>query len=336
VAARSVGARRCRALASGNRGGVGMENRRTLTVTLETVTPLFLGGAEAQDRNKRPAPELRLPAFRGALRYWLRAALGGVIGDNNLTGLHQLESAVFGSTDYGSPIAIRLRGSLQSSDDKILPHKDGPQAGQRRAFKAGQKVELLISQLRGRDEAVWKAAGAALNLMLTFGGIGLRSRRGYGTLRVVQSSDPALVPLTPTSLEGWKQHVKQVTENAVASAHDLAQARNVTRVGLPIDAARYPCATRKGIIQFCDLKAASAMAAITQFMQGVPKSQALGGISPRQASPLWVRPIRIDAQYGLLLAVLASKFSGSNYPDVQRFLGEKFKGENLRVKGWNV
>jgi CRISPR-associated protein Cmr1 len=308
-----------------------VEARKTLTVTLETVTPLFLGGAEP-----RGTPELRPPAFRGALRYWLRAALGGVIGDKNLAGLHQLESAVFGSTDYGSPIHVRLRGLLQSGDEKILPHKDGPQAGQRRAFKAGQKVELLMSHLRGRDEGVWKTACATLNLMLAFGGVGLRSRRGYGTLRVVQSSDPALVPLTPTSLEGWKQHIKQVTENAVASARDLAQARNVTRAGLPIDAARYPCATRKGIIQFCDLKATSAMAAVTQFMQEVPKSQTLGGISPRQASPLWVRPIQIDAQYGLLFTVLASKFNGSNYPDVQRFLDEKFKGENLGVEGWNA
>jgi CRISPR-associated protein Cmr1 len=282
-----------------------MENRRTLTVTLETVTPLFLGGAEAQDRNKRPAPELRPPAFRGALRYWLRAALGGVIGDNNLTGLHQLESAVFGSTDYGSPIRVRLPNPLlpQSGGEKILPHKDGPQAGQRRAFKAGQKVELLISQLRGRDEVVWKAACAALNLMLAFGGVGLRSRRGYGTLRVVQSSDPALVPLTPTSLEGWKQHIKQVAENAVASASDLAQSQGVSLVDLLVNSARYPCATRKGIIQVYDLNATSAMAAVIQFMRGVPKSQTLGGISPRQASPLWVRPIQVDAQYGLFVRV---------------------------------
>ncbi len=44
-----------------------------LSVTLETVTPLFLGGADP-----RGAPDLRSSAFRGALRYWLRAALGMV------------------------------------------------------------------------------------------------------------------------------------------------------------------------------------------------------------------------------------------------------------------
>lgn len=42
---------------------------QNITVKLETVTPLFLGGAEPRDK----PPELRPPAFRGAMRYWLRA-----------------------------------------------------------------------------------------------------------------------------------------------------------------------------------------------------------------------------------------------------------------------
>src|SRR6266850_1449561 len=95
---------------------VSMEERNKLTVTLETVTPLFLGGAEAQDRNR--SPELRPPAFRGALRYWLRAALGGVIGDNNLDGLHRLESAVFGSTECYDSRSLQPRGTLLMRDSR--------------------------------------------------------------------------------------------------------------------------------------------------------------------------------------------------------------------------
>jgi CRISPR-associated protein Cmr1 len=313
-----------------------MENRKTLTVTLETVTPLFLGGAEARDRDK--PPELRPPALRGALRYWLRAALGGVIGDNNLDDLHRLESAVFGSTEYGSPIQVRLRGPrpLQSSNEKILPHKEGQSAGQRKAFSAGQKIELLVSQFRSNDEAIWRTACSTLNLALTFGGVGLRSRRGYGTLRVVQATDPALVPVTPTSLEGWEQHIRQVTENVTASVRDLAHARKVTFAGLPTDPARYPCATRSGLIRLCDVQAPSAMEATRQFMQKIRKDRAFGDIQPRQASPLWVRPIQLGERYGLLLATLASRFNGANYPAVQNFLNEKFTGKDIGVKGWNA
>jgi CRISPR-associated protein Cmr1 len=80
-----------------------MPGETTLSVPLETVTPLFLAGAEP-----RGAPELRPPAFRGALRYWLRAALGGVLGDD-VSAVRQAEAAVFGSTDGASPVTVRLR-----------------------------------------------------------------------------------------------------------------------------------------------------------------------------------------------------------------------------------
>lgn len=39
----------------------------SITFNLETVTPLFLAGANQTEA------ELRPPAFRGALRYWFRA-----------------------------------------------------------------------------------------------------------------------------------------------------------------------------------------------------------------------------------------------------------------------
>ncbi|MGH7963652.1 MAG: type III-B CRISPR module RAMP protein Cmr1 [Candidatus Binatia bacterium] len=309
-----------------------MEERKTLTVTLETVTPLFLGGAEP-----RGAPELRSPAFRGALRYWLRAALGGVIGDNSLDGLHKLESAVFGSTDYGSPMQVRLRGTLRSSEEKTLPHKEGREVGPRQAFTSGQTFELLMSQLRSNDETTWQTACSALNLALTFGGVGLRSRRGYGTLRVRQSSDPALVLLTPTTLEEWKQYVKRVPEHAIASTRHLARSRAIAPVELLKGPTQYPCASRLGLVRVCDQQAPSAMDAVKRFMDKAPKDHALGGITPRQASPLWVRPIQLDTGYGLLLTVLASSLKGrTDYSFVAKFLDENFKGEDVLVKGWNA
>lgn len=66
-----------------------MIETKSLTVTLQTVTPLFLGGA-----GPRGAPELRAPSFRGALRYWLRAALGEAIGDNDLKAWHSLKKCL--------------------------------------------------------------------------------------------------------------------------------------------------------------------------------------------------------------------------------------------------
>jgi CRISPR-associated protein Cmr1 len=227
-------------------------------------------------------------------------------------------------------------GHPRESNEKVLPHKEGRQAAPRNAFSSGQTVQLSLSQFRSDDETIWRAVCSALNLTLTFGGVGLRSRRGHGTLRVVQSSEPVLVFLTPTTLEGWKQHLRQVTESAVVSTQKFVQSQKVAITQLPTGPARYPCATQKGLIRLCNVEAASAMAAVRQFMQEVPKSQTLGSIKPRQATPLWVRPIQLGEQYGLLMTVLASDFPGANYKTVRSFLDKEFPGEEIRVKGWNA
>lgn len=306
-----------------------------LTVTLETVTPLFLGGA-----NPRGASELRPPSFRGVLRYWLRAALGGVIGDNNLDALHQLESSVFGSTEFGSPVHVRLKpvGGESGSRTKKILHKEGREAGSRQAIQSGQQFELMLSMPYRGTQEVWTAAIAALRLAVTFGGVGLRSRRGYGTLRVIQSTDQAQLPVSPASLQGWQRFVIQGAENAIVACRRLAQAQKVfTLAGSPCDVTSFPCANTQSLIMISALSAPGAIEAITQFMRRVPKDLALGGISPRQASPLWVRPIQTERSYGLLFLVLASRLvTGTNYTTIQSFLNQSFPGVSLQAKGWNA
>ncbi|RLC85756.1 MAG: type III-B CRISPR module RAMP protein Cmr1 [Chloroflexi bacterium] len=314
---------KCRSILDKVEGG---ENMHELTVTLETVTPMLIRGAD------NSTPELRPPSFRGAMRYWLRAALGGVIGDSNLDGLHKLESAVFGSTERGSAIGIRLRDlDTRKHEASILPHKN---RGRARALSGG--FELAMSQTRGADPAIWDAARASLELALTFGGVGLRSRRGYGTLRIVKAPRSGL-PAFPATLNGWKAHVGRVAQVAIRDTIKLADAYNVPLSGLSTEPAAYPCATLSGLIRLCDAREHSAMQAVISFMKRTQENRAFGGIRPtRQASPLWMRPIQTGpTTYGLLCVVLASRFSGANYGFVKEFLG-KFPGEYLRVKGWNA
>jgi len=298
---------------------------REIKVTVKTVTPILSGGADGK------TPELRVPAFRGTMRYWLRAALGGVIGDSNLDGLHKLESAVFGSPNTGSPISVRLvTQDVEKQKAFILPHK---QKGVRYGLVG--TFELVLAQPRSSDPIVWNAACVSLSLALTFGGIGLRSRRGYGALRVVKAYGDG-IPLFPTTIEGWKSHVERVASTAIQSAQELATAYGVPATGLAAATASYPCATQAGLVRLCNIRAHSAMEAVTQFMDRVPKKNWLGGIKPRQDSPLWVRPIRTGAStYGLLCEVLASDFPGANYRELKHFL-DKFSGEYLQVKGWNA
>ncbi|MDW8002553.1 MAG: type III-B CRISPR module RAMP protein Cmr1, partial [Deltaproteobacteria bacterium] len=78
-------------------------NLKKVCVTLETVSPAFLAGS-----SPRSLPEIRAPSFRGVMRFWLRALLGGVVGDNPKE-IFMRESAVFGSTEHASPITIRVK-----------------------------------------------------------------------------------------------------------------------------------------------------------------------------------------------------------------------------------
>lgn len=183
---------------------------RELTVTLETVTPLFLAGAEA-----RGAPELRPPAFRGALRYWLRAALGGVYGDDakGLKQVRDAEAAVFGSTDEdrggASAMITRIgnqklsapqfysknrpptgRDYLYWSMDRSGRKEKGNEQPPKQFYPPGGTFDFILGirpGMAGNEAIFWQATGA-LWLLIHLGGVGSRSRRTAGSLSSVQPS----------------------------------------------------------------------------------------------------------------------------------------------------
>lgn len=170
----------------------------TLTVTLETVTPLFLGGADP-----RGAPELRAPPFRGAMRYWLRA-LTGAAGEQVM---RQHEDHLFGAGgDQGAAGAINVR-IVHQAGRRSLPQKSytnltGNQTGIAYSWFAarGTRKEpersaimpatftLLLSAPRSKQPGHdLKQAEAVLWLLTRLGGIGARSRRFAGSVQVTET-----------------------------------------------------------------------------------------------------------------------------------------------------
>ncbi|GCE15845.1 type III-B CRISPR module RAMP protein Cmr1 [Tengunoibacter tsumagoiensis] len=108
-----------------------------VTFDLQTLTPLFLSGAYPTD------VELRPPSFRGEMRYWLRTLLGGMLGTDT-KGLEQvaaIEEQVFGSTERGSGVIVRLS-----------PQPFFPEAFRRRSFTSeSHGREVCRREPRGRD-----------------------------------------------------------------------------------------------------------------------------------------------------------------------------------------
>lgn len=302
-----------------------------LELTLETVTPMFLRGADGS------TPELRPPAFRGVMRYWLRAALGGVIGDNTSDKLREFETKVFGNTESGSPIVVRLHGEMKAGTSLALPHKVGGQAVPRNAFQPDQSFVLILQATSSIDEIVWQSACASLSLALLLGGVGLRSRRGGGSLRVVSSSNEILIQTSPLKLAEWNEHIQTVISQSVQTIQKLAGQKTLSLSTAP---AKYPCASKGALVRLTDAAFAkpTAKETIIALMNAMPNKDFVGYAGPgsrRQASPLWAHVLKADEKYHLLLSTLPSDFIGHNEDELNAKVNQ-FSGSNILIKGWNT
>ncbi|MGB5966713.1 MAG: type III-B CRISPR module RAMP protein Cmr1, partial [Spirulinaceae cyanobacterium] len=174
----------------------------SITFDLETVTPLFLAGADQQKA------ELRPPAFRGALRYWFRA-IAGQYYSNDLEKLRELEASILGDTtekNGASKIIIRLRNI--PSNFCTYEHESSEKTGlnylwfslemnSRKAIDAEIPFSVEFStrpnpKYRKRQEKNLLIAANCFWLAVNLGGFGSRERRGAGSLRVKRITSQGL------------------------------------------------------------------------------------------------------------------------------------------------
>jgi len=166
----------------------------------QIITPLFGGGVEPQHAD--PITIVRASAIRGHLRFWWRATQGGRYGRDGLARMKQDEDALWGSTSSPSMAQVEVRNVKPG----ILITKAGGNSG----FFFGDPVRSPISyaafplrQTTGRAEPGGLSFGVEFQLAVTlptdrarrqqviaalwawetFGGLGARTRRGFGALK---------------------------------------------------------------------------------------------------------------------------------------------------------
>lgn len=148
-----------------------------ISFDLETITPLFMAGADGK------TPELRPPSFKGMMRFWWRA----MRAEDDIEKLSKDEAAIFGGTKVGegkSKVSIKLiYESMKASDLSLLPHKNA--RFRLRAIETKQKFKCILHI----QDQYQKVATAALKLSLLLGGMGKRSRRGFGSLSYKRFED---------------------------------------------------------------------------------------------------------------------------------------------------
>lgn len=169
----------------------------------KVITPLFGGGVEPQHAD--PITVVRASEIRGQLRFWWRATRGGQYGPDGLAAMKRDEDALWGSTSSPSLVQVEVRnvkeGELITSyqiwkKNKIIDvHMGDPDSPLSYAafplrktetgstpggLRLGVSFDLVVtlpSDQQKRQEVI-----AALWAWETFGGIGARTRRGFGAL----------------------------------------------------------------------------------------------------------------------------------------------------------
>ncbi|MBF0176262.1 MAG: type III-B CRISPR module RAMP protein Cmr1 [Magnetococcales bacterium] len=215
---------------------------RRLQATFEIVTPMFLGGADPA----KAEALFRLASLRGVLRWWWRAlhypnfyAAAQVATRRReaaLQELHKAEVRLFGSSEDGQGAVLMRLEKVENLEmvkpkTKLMNGKRivGPGAcylaGQGTFGKeAGvitrsclQKDQSLIISLMVKEKAErWEVDSLvrALKILGLLGGIGSRSRRGWGSVRLVEltaagfaAEDPAVSFVPPSSREEYEQSI---------------------------------------------------------------------------------------------------------------------------------
>jgi CRISPR-associated protein Cmr1 len=171
------------------------EEVRTLSVLLKVVTPIFGAGTEV--RTVDDVDVIRAATVRGHLRFWWRALYAARYADAKE--IYEHESKIWGraATDEGGRSAVEIRidvertGAIDGSDIDLQRTPGAyalwpARATQKDSKPAPRRVPgthfrlTLITPASCQTEAV-----NALRAWILFGGYGGRTRRGLGSLTVL-------------------------------------------------------------------------------------------------------------------------------------------------------
>lgn len=178
------------------------------TFKLGFITPVFGGGVMVEGHKKPfdPVTPVRAPSIRGQLRFWWRAM--NPRGCKTIEQLRKGESEVFGSTEEAGSLRISVRGTatpvpfevlkdkFEADNDRsglaygAFPLRDSEQSGSRHGTLwdyGRQELEVRLVYLSHHKKDVMAAAWA----FSRFGGLGGRTRRGFGAVRLSGELSPS-------------------------------------------------------------------------------------------------------------------------------------------------
>lgn len=234
------------------------DDRITETRQYRLITPLFGGGVKAQEAD--PVTVIRGASVRGQLRFWWRATRGGQF-NGDLDEMRKAENAIWGSAakkgdENTGPskvqVVVKILRNMQQNDSPFEvvenPKKPGePKIQPRRGSSAHPYAAFPLQPKQeeakiGMQTAAVKPAGIEFSLEIsypkefqkdvtaalwaweTFGGIGARTRRGFGALQHIDA-DEGLMNTPQNQVIAWirqKLQTYEVTGNWVNGVPHLS------------------------------------------------------------------------------------------------------------------
>ena len=247
------------------------------------------------------ALELRPTALKAAMRYWWRALHPTF---PNGKALYRAESKIFGGTwgnDEGNQavFSLRIENPEVTTDvkEKLLPHKSN---FQRAAYQPQDQFDVVITARPNPPIDL----PAMLNLAGILGGVGQRSRRGFGNFMIADEWKNAFIGLSEI-----EQLIGKLNPDAELS-YDATRHRIIVthqKNCLPIPYLEsvelgHRLETHKGLIA----KTSQA----THDYLGRDRSSyqnSIGAAEPRFASPVWVSGINSGRYDGRKIRSLVSR-----------------------------
>lgn len=184
-----------------------------MTLKLETTVPAFAGSAAT--RQVDPWFGVRPSAIRGGLRWWFRAAAAGVLRPEGappreaalkevVARIRRAETELFGATERASRVVV---GPPRGGSMREVPPFDPRSKGGVRYLGFGlwddkgarvpeawwsPRQDPLVVPVRLRDGApagAREALAASIWLWAHYGGLGAKTRRGFGSLHLREDSE---------------------------------------------------------------------------------------------------------------------------------------------------
>jgi CRISPR-associated protein Cmr1 len=182
----------------------------------ELITPLMGGGVEA--RKNDPVTIVRGAELRGQLRFWWRACRASRF--SSLEEVKQREDEIWGSTETPSEVSIIVESTRGTEEVAFSVDKHPKKAG-KLEIKSSDKIApyAAFPLLPDKDEQKklgWKSENLAIGVKFTltvhypkdfaddvaaalwawetFGGIGARTRRGFGAIRLLKEDGKSVDP----------------------------------------------------------------------------------------------------------------------------------------------